>query len=142
MKRKPRLKGVVLAAPFVVTTLGGMAACEKERIYANPAEPQVPPSASNAAPDETAAPTASVATSASAAPSGSGAVVATATPSQTPDLEPIQAMPTGPGVVVKRSDGTCWFEFHVEMPKCPPHAFCNPGPPRRPVRVACADEKK
>lgn len=128
-------KKLFLAAPFVLTTAAVGCGAAPEPVHDNPG-PALPPSSS---PDvvDVPRPTATAVTPPAVA---TGAPTATAAPTSN---EPIQPMPKEPGRVEKGADGICRFVFpDPEMPHCPPHAFCNPGPPRDPVRVACPEEKK
>jgi hypothetical protein len=119
----------LLAAPIVVTAVFS-SACES-RVYTNPREPQVTPTTSTPPPDGTAVPTAEP--DASATPSA----IPSATPDAVADLSPIPR--DGGGTIKRQPDGTCLYVYPMPEMNCPPTASCNPGPPRRPLKVKCPE---
>ncbi|NUP08910.1 MAG: hypothetical protein HOW73_22915 [Polyangiaceae bacterium] len=143
MKPPRRLTGrakasKLLAAPIVVTAVVGTAvvgsACVG-RTYVNPGPPT----------GEKVTASASASASASTAPTTTAAPTATTEPTSAPvaSTEPLPDPPKeGDGKVHKQPDGTCLYIFpEPSTPNCPPGAYCNPGPPREPIKVKCPDEK-
>ena len=141
LSRPPRTaRHRLLAAPLVMTAALSSAACahEPDRVdgpIMNPPPPvsadTIPPAARapTAVPRAEAAPTPPVAASAQAS-------ATTPSDADLPDVPPT-ALQSG-GHVVQRPDGTCAVVFpEPKMPTCPPTAYCNPGPPRAPLKVKC-----
>jgi len=119
-----------LAAPFVATAAFAAQACSQPT-YTNPEAPQNPPE-----PTATFEPPMNPPMPTETAPTATVAVPPTAEPTgELPDPPP------GPGNVVKEADGTCSFHFPPPESHCPPHASCNPGPPRMPMKVKCPPDK-
>lgn len=124
----------VLAAPIVVTSIFG-AACKEPTIFVNPGRPEQPLVGN---PPEPVPPP---------EPSASAPVepVASAPPTA-PITKPDEDLPVAPsdpkGRVVAQADGTCLYHYPPPSAKqCPPGMHCNPGPPRKPLKVKCPDAK-
>ncbi|MCK6593202.1 MAG: hypothetical protein L6Q76_37070 [Polyangiaceae bacterium] len=66
-------------------------------------------------------------------------------PNTTPTSEPtaspdgVAGPPDEGGRIEKQPDGTCLYIYPYPKDDCPPHATCNPGPPREPMKVKCPD---
>jgi hypothetical protein len=124
--KRSKRKGL-LAAPIVLTAMF-TPACES-RIYTNPGPPQTPPTPPTAAEgptDQPAIPTAAPVVTAAPSASASAAVA---------ELPPVPK--DGDGTVHRSADGSCVYIYPRPSMKCPPHALCNPGPPREPLKVKC-----
>lgn len=123
----------LLAAPIVITAMFAPA-CQGVR-YTNPPHPQEPEpaqptsTATVAAPEVSAEPIGEPMAPASASASAKVAVLG-------------DPPSNGGGKVVRQPNGKCIYVFPEPDMKCPPGAYCNPGPPREPLPVKCPDGKR
>jgi hypothetical protein len=124
--KRSKRKGL-LAAPIVLTAMF-TPACEGQ-IYRNPEPPQTPPPTATAAGGPTAPPAIPTAAPVvTAAPSASASAAVAALPPVPKD---------GEGTLHRSADGSCVYIYPPPDMSCPPHTFCNPGPPREPLKVKC-----
>jgi hypothetical protein len=127
LSSKRSKRNSLLAAPIVVTAIF-TPACEG-RVYRNPQRPQQPPTTETeptATPDVPEIPTSEPV--ATAAPTGSGSL-------EVPELPP--APMNDDGTTIRMADGSCLHTYPPPDLSCPPRMLCNPGPPRKPIKVKC-----
>ena len=120
--RRRRRSKALLAVPFVITVLGPTACAD--RVYTNPTPPTRPTVDDDAA-----------------------VVTTTDPPVQATDAAaPQTGLPDPPndgsGHLVVADNGDCLWQYNPPEMHCPPHAYCNPGPPRQPLHVKCPNGAK